>query len=121
VESLLDGGSRVELMVDGGHPDLELGVLFEPLVSLRHSALEVSQEDLSGAEVGCEALADGCGDLVVALGLLGLDGGSLTGVLAPVVPRDSFDRYGHLYPELDEAIAAVDERLAEVRLLRVAG
>ena len=34
----------------------------------------------------------------------------------------TFDRYGHLFPELDEAIAAgFDERLAEVRLLRVAG
>ena len=51
VEALLEGGSRVELSVDGGQADLQLGVLFEPLLPRRDSAFEVSHEHLGGAEV----------------------------------------------------------------------
>lgn len=66
LESLLGGGSRGELSLDGGEANLQLGVLIEPLLSRRDLDFEMPHEELSRAEVSLQALSDGGSDLLVA-------------------------------------------------------
>ena len=69
MEALLDGGSGVELAVDGGDAEPQVGMLVEPEVPRAVLVLEVTDVDLSRVEVGLEAFPDGCREILEANGI----------------------------------------------------